>query len=374
MKKNKFALYLGSIAGTELYVHWTFLLLALWVFVSGYNMQGAWNEGLLGLGFLLAVFACITLHEFGHILVASRYGCPTRNITLYPIGGVASLERIPERPYEEFWMAAAGPFVSVAISGFLFLVISISSGVPAFHMLEELTRSNFLYNLMVVNLGLALFNLIPAFPMDGGRMFRSLLAIRFDRVKATRIAARTGYALALAGIIAGVFVNWWLVVIGFVVITGARVELFMEFNRAVMSNHTVSDVMIRNYTLLRPDDTLNMAASILLNDRERNFVIRDEEGNYTTLSFADVLRGLKTFDGSTHIMHVMHSKVPVFETGTSLVEAFQQMIGGNCRICPVLENGQLIGVLEMDNINEFVALQLARKEKPVVSTAGTLPA
>lgn len=372
MRKNKFALYLGSIGGTELYVHWTFMLFALWVFVSSYRAQDNWNEALLSLGFLLSVFACITLHEFGHILTASKYGCPTRNITLYPIGGVASLERIPEKQYEEFRMALAGPLVSLGISGFLFLIISATAGVPAFHGMEELTAASFLYNLMVLNLALALFNLIPAFPMDGGRMLRSLLAIRFDRVKATQIAARVGFVFAVAGIVAGVFLNWWLIVIGLVVIVGARGELFMELNRAVMRNHTVGDVTIINYSLLHRNEPLDKAISIILAGREKNFIVQEDDGSFASLSANDILKGLKP-DTVTPVAHLMHRNVPAFTKDIPLADAFQLMIKDGHRICPVMEHGALAGVLEMDNINEFVAFQLARQTKKTPRPASTAP-
>lgn len=362
MRKNKFALYLGSIRGTELYLHWSFLLFALWVFVSSYRVQDNWNEALLSLGFLLSVFACITLHEFGHILVASRYGCPTRNITLYPIGGVASLERIPEKPYEEFRMAAAGPLVSIAISGFLFLVISITSGVPAFHWMEELTPESFLYNLMVLNLALALFNLVPAFPMDGGRMLRSLLAIRFDRVKATQIAARVGFVLAVIGMVAGAVLNWWFIIIAIVVIVGARGELFMELNRAVMRSHTAGEVTIRNYSVLHRNEPIDKTISLILADREKNFIVREDDGSFASLSASDILKGLKS-GTATHVAHLMRRNVPAFEKSVPLAEAFQVMIKDDHKICPVLDQGQMIGVLEMDNINEFVAFRLAKQEK-----------
>lgn len=196
MKKKKNALYVGRLAGTALYIHWTFLILVFVIFYSSYKTEGNWQAGLLSLAFILTVFMCITLHELGHITVARRYGYPARDITLYPIGGIAGMERIPEKPFQELWMALAGPWVNIVIAGVLFLVLSWTHGMPEFGTLQELRPSTFLYNLMVVNITLALFNLIPAFPMDGGRVFRALLSLRMDRLKATRIAARVGQALA----------------------------------------------------------------------------------------------------------------------------------------------------------------------------------
>lgn len=361
MKKNKYALYLGSIAGTDLYIHWTFLLLAVWVFFDSYRTASDWSAALLSLGFLLSVFGSITLHELGHIQVAKRYGCPTRNITLYPIGGVASLEKIPEKPYQELRMAAAGPFVSLCIAAVLLVVISISDGVPKFHAMEMLTTQNFLYNLMFVNAALLVFNMIPAFPMDGGRIFRALLAMRYDRVKATRIAATTGYVIALMGIAAGLFVSGWLVIIGIVVIIGARGELFMEYNRAVLRGHAVADAMLSDYTVLLPHDSLGHVSKLLIAGREKNFIVQNGDSHFGAVSLADVMSGLQSGGSGNQVKQIMHVDVPAVDIKASLQEAFHVMIAKGYAICPVTASGKMVGVLEVENVNEFVALHLAKE-------------
>lgn len=362
MKKSKFSIYLGSIAGTELYLHWTFLLFAVWAFFSTYREAQDWTAAVYSLVFLLSIFTCITLHELGHITIARRYGCQARDITLYPIGGVASLERIPDKPYQEFWMAIAGPFVNVVIAAILFLIISVQHGMPEFHEMQDLTRTNFLYNLMILNIGLVVFNMIPAFPMDGGRMLRSILAVRLDRVKATRIAAWIGHLLAIAAIIYGLMSNWWLVIIGIIIIAGARGELFMELNRAAMSRHKVRDVLIRNFTLVNHHQPLREIAAIILGGHERNFVVQKDDGSYGSLRVIDVVSGVKSNGPAAVVRDIMTHNVPVFKSTASLSEAFNDMLSANHNICPVVEDGQLIGVLEMDNINEFVAFTLAQQE------------
>ncbi|WP_345348415.1 site-2 protease family protein [Candidatus Villigracilis affinis] len=182
---------LGKFAGIDVYVHATFLLLIAWVGYSHWLENNNWGEVFSGILFILALFACVVLHEYGHALTARKYGIKTRDITLYPIGGVARLERMPEKPIEELWVALMGPAVNVVIAAGLFAYLYLTSSLVP---LSELTMASgsFLERLMTVNITLVLFNLIPAFPMDGGRVLRALLAMRMDYVRATQIAASIG--------------------------------------------------------------------------------------------------------------------------------------------------------------------------------------
>ena len=186
---------LGNFAGIDVYIHATFLLLIGWVGFSHWLEHQSWAQVLNGILFILALFVCVILHEYGHALTARKYGIKTRDITIYPIGGVARLERMPEKPLEELWVALMGPAVNVVIAGGLFAYLYLTSSlVPV----SELTiaSGSFLERLMGVNISLVLFNLIPAFPMDGGRVLRALLAMKLDYVKATQIAANIGQGLA----------------------------------------------------------------------------------------------------------------------------------------------------------------------------------
>src|SRR5882762_10979856 len=200
---------IGRIAGIDLYVHATFFLLILWV-VLLHALEGRSVQAVVsGVAFIVALFACVVLHEFGHALTARRFGIPTRDITLLPIGGVSRLEHIPEDPRQELQMALAGPAVNVALAAAL-LGVMRALGTSPFGRVS-MVGGGFLTRLFWVNVSLALFNLLPAFPMDGGRVFRALLALRLDRVRATAIAARMGQALALLLGFAGLFFNPFLI-------------------------------------------------------------------------------------------------------------------------------------------------------------------
>jgi len=198
----RWSLKLGKIAGIDVYLHWTFFLLLGLVFFSDLGQGTGVPAAIQAVLFVLALFACIVLHELGHALAARRYGIPTRDITLLPIGGVARLERMPRDPKQELWVAVAGPLVNVAIA--ICLVVTLS--VIRFGRIGVLAPiSGFLWPLLLMNLFLVAFNMLPAFPMDGGRVLRALLACKLEYVRATRIAARIGQAMALLFIAAGAF-------------------------------------------------------------------------------------------------------------------------------------------------------------------------
>src|SRR6266508_2328041 len=178
---------LGRFAGIDVYIHATFLLLIGWVGYSYWQQSQQWSEVLKGILFILALFLCVVLHEYGHALTARKYGIRTRDITLYPIGGVARLERMPDKPIEELWVALMGPAVNLVIAAVLFTILYLSGSRPPMTDLT-ITSGSFPARLMTVNISLVLFNLIPAFPMDGGRVLRALLAMRLEYVRATQVA------------------------------------------------------------------------------------------------------------------------------------------------------------------------------------------
>jgi Zn-dependent protease len=219
----RWSLKLGKIAGIRIYLHWTFLILPLWVFFNdlgkGLGLPGAVQSVL----FVIALFGCIVLHELGHALAARRYGIPTRDITLLPIGGVARMERMPREPRQELWVAIAGPLVNVGIAAVLLLALVALQFVPARFVASQ---AAFLVPLLWANLFLLVFNLLPAFPMDGGRVLRALLAQRLDYIRATRIAARVGQVMSILFVIAGftVLKNPMLMLIGVFIFFGARNE------------------------------------------------------------------------------------------------------------------------------------------------------
>jgi Zn-dependent protease len=216
---------IASVFGIEVRIHVTFLLLLAWYWFRGYQIAGL-SGSIQAVLFILALFACVLLHEFGHAFAARGFGIRTPDITLLPIGGVARLNRIPDTPWQELVVAIAGPLVNVLIAAVLFFVIHETAGLHQVEYLES-PKIEFLAKLLIINVWLVLFNLIPAFPMDGGRVLRALLAMVMPYTRATLIAARIGQGLAIAFAIFGFFGNPFLILIAYVVFVGAQQEAAM---------------------------------------------------------------------------------------------------------------------------------------------------
>jgi Zn-dependent protease len=224
-KRVRWSLKIASISGIEVRIHLTFLLFLAWIWLSYYRVAGL-PGAVQGVLFILALFLCVLLHEFGHAFAARGFGITTPDITLLPIGGVARLSRIPDKPWEELVVAIAGPLVNVVIAAALILVVHTSAALDQIEYLES-PRVALLQKLATVNIMLVVFNLIPAFPMDGGRILRALLAMVMPYARATQIAAWIGQGLAIVFGILGLFVNPLLVFIAFFIFAGAQQEAAM---------------------------------------------------------------------------------------------------------------------------------------------------
>jgi stage IV sporulation protein FB len=256
------SLNIGTIAGTAVRVHVTFLLFLGWIFAASWVTGGpeaAWQ----GLVFLVLLFACVVAHEFGHIFTARAFGVSTPDVTLLPIGGVARLERIPEEPYEEFLVAIAGPLVNVAIAIALVLLAGARVNAGDLYTVES-PHTSMIDRLAAVNLFLAVFNLIPAFPMDGGRVLRALLATRMGYVRATEIAAFIGQGFAFALGFIGLFFNPLLIFIAIFVYLAASSEAHLVAIRAMSRGVPTSAAMMTQFATLAPDAHVEEAVQTLL--------------------------------------------------------------------------------------------------------------
>jgi stage IV sporulation protein FB len=283
------SLNIGRVAGTVVRVHLTFLLFLAWIFAASYAASGA-ATALNTLLFIVLLFTCVLLHEFGHIFTARAFGVPTPYVTLLPIGGVAQLERIPEEPWEEFLIAIAGPLVNVAITLVLVLVGGATLHGYAATALDNNSIS-MIDRLAAVNLFLALFNLIPAFPMDGGRVLRALLATRFGYVRATEIAAAIGQFTAFALGFIGLMYNPLLIFIAIFVYLAASSEAHMVALRAASRGVPVSHAMVTHFETLSPQSHLDEAVQTLLQTGQGEFPIVDGAGKPVgVLGRADLIR------------------------------------------------------------------------------------
>lgn len=366
---KKLSLYIGQFSGIRVYIHWTFWLILVWIYFSYYNINQNPREGFEGVLFILAIFGCVVLHEFGHALTAKKYGIQTKNITLYPIGGVASLESMPEQPKREFLVAIAGPLVNMIIAIILWAYLSFTGQMPDFTALqnadpEELNGMTlpFSFNLLMANVILVVFNLIPAFPMDGGRMLRALLAFKMDRAKATQIAATIGQLLAIGFVMFGLFFNFWLVLIGFFIYIGAGSEASMETIRTNLADNTVRDVIMHQFSRLQPEETLEKAVRLLLNSQEQEFIVFDNDQVVGILTRKELIRGLSEHGKSCPVSEVMSKDFLVLQPDMPLKDVYQIMLRKGYAVGPVLENGKFIGIVDKTNIDELLMIESALKK------------
>jgi len=356
----KGSLKIGRFAGINVYIHWTFLLLigyVLFYFGAGKPMLTA----LKGVLFVLTVFGCVLLHEFGHALTAKRYGIQTHDITMLPIGGVARLERMPREPRQELLVAAAGPAVNVVIAGFLFVLLMV------FYRRIELsdslnTRGSFWVQLLGANIVLVVFNLVPAFPMDGGRMLRALLATKLDYVRATTIAARIGQTLAIAFALWGLFAsppNPLLVLVGAFVFIGAEAESRMVQITSVLSGVRVSEAMMTKFRTLSPDDSLQTAARELLAGAQHDFPVTAGNGVLGLLTRHDLVKGLTEYGPDARVGDVMRSDCGQVSETDLVEKTYETLRQQNCSSLPVVRSGELVGMITLENITEWVMLNNA---------------
>lgn len=354
----KWSWKIGTFAGIGVYVHTTFFLLIGWIGLSYWLQDGNLVDVVVGVGFILALFACIVLHEYGHALTARRYGIPTRDITLLPIGGVARLERMPDKPIQELWVALAGPAVNLVIAAGLLVWLLISSSLEPLAQLS-VTSGPFLERLMVVNIFLVGFNLIPAFPMDGGRVLRALLAMRLEYTRATQVAASIGQGLAFVFGFIGLFSNPFLIFIAFFVWIGAAQESRMVQMKAALDGIPVSRVMLTNFDTLSPDNRLGEAVQLVLRSSQQDFPVVEDGRIVGVLTQGDLLRALPTQGEEVPVSMVMRQEFEVADSYEMLDVAFGRLHTCECHTIPVTHDGALVGLVTMDNVGEFLRIQSA---------------
>ncbi|PSR14488.1 MAG: site-2 protease family protein [Bacteroidetes bacterium] len=355
--KNQWSLPIGRFSGIQVYIHWTFMILLAWILVMNYSAGHSLVEGGWSLLFVLTLFGCIVLHEFGHALTARKFGIKTGDITLYPIGGIASLESMPEKPAQELLVAIAGPTVNFTIAVLLWGYLRVSGTFPDLAALKDsatLQDQSFVFNLFAANLLLATFNLLPAFPMDGGRVLRALLAFRMDRAKATRVAASVGQLLAIFLVFLGFSYDFWLVFIGLFVYLGAGGEAAFETSRQILSPHTVRDAMMTKFSALHPADPLGKAVELLLDGQDQEFLVIDQGKVVGILLRLDIIRGLAALGKASPVEKAMQTEFLTLTPELALKDIYPKLVATKCSVFPVVEKGALVGVVDMDNIQELI--------------------
>jgi len=366
----EWSMTLGTVSGIKIKLHLTFLLLIPWAAYNwGWGAQQGGSGALFGIALTVMLFLCVVLHELAHSLVARHYGVAVREIELLPIGGVSKMESMPEKPSEEFVMALAGPLVNLVIAIPLAgaVVVMILGGYirslnHLVYLFDKPSWQGLILNLLISNVMLAFFNLLPAFPMDGGRVLRSVLALRLGQRRATHIAARVGQFLAiLLGLIGLLTPNWVLVFIALFVFTGAQQEERLSEILATLGDLRVGQAMITACEPLTPDETLQSVLEHALRGHPACYGVLQNEQLVGILTHADITSALETYDHDVRVRDVMRHEFPQVTTEDTLAKAWRLMATSGWRALPVVQDGKLMGMVTVQQIGEIYAFLAAKQ-------------
>lgn len=359
----KGAFSLGKILGIKVYIHFTFFFIFIWRGYTAYAEEGMDLNGILFECLIVAaIFVCVLMHEYGHALAARRYGIPTKQIVLLPIGGVAQLERMPQNPKQELVVALAGPLVNVVLALILLPIVLLQFPMEYFtdDQYIDILLSSFTARLLLVNVILVVFNMLPAFPMDGGRVLRALLGFKLDFTKATKIAARIGQLMAVGFIILGFYYNFFWILIGLFVMFGAEMELRMASRKYISFGFSIKDALLTNFTLLQSKETVTEALPEVLGSELENDFLVEEDGKVAgVISREKLIESLPAGEENKQIGELMQTEITSVSLNDPLDEVLQNMRLYNTSVLPVYEGDELVGAISQGSIQAQILLHRA---------------
>jgi len=348
---------IGKIFGINFRIHVTFFLLLFFIFVSVLPQHG-FERALLSTLFICAVFVCVLIHEIGHSLIARRFGKEAKSITLLPIGGVAMMEEMPEKPAQEIAMAIIGPFINLAIAAVLYLFVGHWTGIGAPNLTPDSAKA-FFSGLIGVNIMLAIFNLIPAFPMDGGRVLRGLLAIRLDFVQATTAAVFIGQAIAMFFIFFGIFYNWWLAIIGLFLYIGAGSEKQQVILKSLLNNVPASEAMTTEFRTLRPDETLRHALEHFHHGCQDDFPVLGDKGIEGVLTRDRILASIHEKGLDVLVSEIMDRTFASVDPKMPLDSVYKKLLSNRKTAVAVVDKDGVKGMVCLDGISRYFMIKAA---------------
>jgi Zn-dependent protease/predicted transcriptional regulator len=355
-RRGSWSWRVGVIAGIPIRIHLTLALLLAWI-AFAHTVGGLGPTAtLLGLMLVVLVFVIVAVHELGHALMARRFGVHTREILLLPIGGIASLERMPARPAHELAIAIVGPAINLVIAGLLWAGISLAGGETDIRDVTTLGEA-FVTQLLWINIVLAVFNLIPAFPMDGGRVLRALLSMRLGRERATDVAAGLGKTFAVLLGVVGLFYNPWLVLIAVVIWFGARHEAELVHVRAAIADVPVRLAMNSQIDTISSDEALEEAARLLVTTGQNQLPIVDDGQTVGVLTRGDIAAGIATSGPDAKVTAAPHHDAITIAPTESLDTVFDRIVETPDAVAVVVDRGIPIGIVTSEQLATFVALR-----------------
>jgi Zn-dependent protease len=354
----RWSISIGRVFGITLRLHVTFLIFLAFIAYGGFE-----DGGVTGAGWAVAmfgtIFACIALHELGHSVVAQSLGVQVKSITLLPIGGIAALRSIPENPWHEIAITVAGPMVNAAIA----CALIPFTGLPSHLLLVEmpLDLHGLLLSLAQANITLFLFNFIPAFPMDGGRLLRAVLALVVPYRQATTIAATVGQGMAILFVLVGLKLSFWLVIIGAFIFMGAEGEDRVVRMRSVLHDLDVEDVMSRDFAVLAPGDPVARGIEMIYQTGQDNFPVIQEGQLLGIVTRPALVEAMNAYGAAVSVGQIMNPHAPVISPREKVVRVYEEIMNGANTSALVVDGGRLVGVLSPDNVSRYLLVQSSIK-------------
>jgi Zn-dependent protease/CBS domain-containing protein len=362
---------IGRAFGIDVKVHWSFFLLLAFFGYLAFRDSGSLISALVTIGIVVALFFCVLLHEFGHSLVAIRLGSEVQDITLLPIGGLARMKSLPERPIDEVKVAVAGPLVNVVLAPIFFglaLLFGGSLSVPTDIISGVDSVGQIFVALGTINVALVIFNMIPAFPMDGGRVLRGLLATRLGPVRATDISSTVGQGFAILFILVGFLgQNFLLAIVGFFVFLGASGEAQFVRQREQMRGLTVSDVMgTKGRTeTVTPYHNFGQVLDSVIHGYQEDFPVVDEDGNLVgIITRSEIMAAAHSPNRYATVRDLMKTEFPTISPDADLFTDGNRVLQeSGLRALPVVKDGNLVGMLTVDDVGQAALLRDLRKQR-----------
>lgn len=355
-----------DVAGIPIRIHMTFFLILLLGAYQWFGITGTLNGALFGAALMVLLFVCVTLHELGHSLVAQAYGIPVREITLLPLGGVAQITKNPDKPVHELLIALAGPLVNVVIALGLFAALGFSiapsllnpEGLLPAELGQTPSLNTALFWLLAANVSLAVFNLIPAFPLDGGRVLRALIAMVTGYPRATRLAVAIGQFIAVLlgvyGVLTGHFI---LTLVAVFIFFGAGQETAEAEAKTVLTTLRVGDAYNKHALTLAVGDRVSRVADYLLTSYQPDFAVLQGRTLLGLVTREDVLRALADIPQDTFVTEIMQREFLKVDAGKTLDEVRRAMVERDARIAAVYDSANYLGLVSLEDISEAFAVQ-----------------
>lgn len=353
-----------SVRGINLYLHWTFLFLLLWVLLANGQNGDQINQLAWSMLFMLAFFFSVLAHELGHAVTAMEYGINAKNIVLLPSGGVASLEKFPSNPRQELLINVSGPLTNLIIAGVLKILFPAQTTLPDDYWQVSIAHGHdFILSLFLVNLVLALFNLIPAFPLDGGRILRALLAFRLNYIRATRVAmgiSKTVAALLIGGGI--ILYNPIMAIAGMFIIFAEDAEEYYLRIRSLVKDISINEVTMADFSTLQHDLTVMQASETLMQNHSKFFIIMENDRPVNSINRLKIITAMAEMKYNTLIQDLEKEKIETLDGDQPVDQVLEKLAVDEEKLFPVIERGYFSGVVSLDHIVEYLLLQKANTE------------